>query len=136
MYINSSRKGYIINLLKSFRNLHFDVLRNDNNNGYIERAKQKLVILVSIALFSNFKLTTSSDKHLEEISHAHTVSLISKLKTSTGSSDDLSIGFDRDRDRRQDEFTNNETLNETYHVMITLGDVLGCAEHQKKLCMV
>ena len=32
-----------------------------------------------IALFSNYRLTTSSGKHLEEISHAHTVSLMNKL---------------------------------------------------------
>ena len=31
-----------------------------------------------IALFSNFKLTTSSGKHLEDIFHAHIVSLMYK----------------------------------------------------------
>ena len=33
-------------------------------------------------LFSNFKLTTSSGKHLEDISHAHIVFLMYKLITS------------------------------------------------------
>ena len=56
-----------------------------------------LINLGAIALFSNFKLTTSSEKHLENIDHAHIVSLMYKLLTSSRDSDDLSIGFDRDR---------------------------------------
>ena len=35
-----------------------------------------LVNLGAIALFSILKLTTSSGKHLEDISHAHIVSLM------------------------------------------------------------
>ena len=46
-------------------------------------------------------LTTSSGRHLEDISNAHIVSLMYKLITSARGSDDLSIGFDRDRGRRQ-----------------------------------
>ena len=41
----------------------------------------------------------SSGKHLQDISHAHIVSLLYKLITSARGSDDLSIGFDRDRGR-------------------------------------
>ena len=58
--------------------------------------------------FSIFKLTTSSGKHLEDISHAHMVSLRNKLTTSAKDSDDLSIDFDRDRNRRRTELTNNK----------------------------
>ena len=66
----------------------------------------RLVNLSSIALLNNYNLTTSSGTHLEEIIHAHMVSLLYKLLTSRRGSDDLFIGFDRSRDRRQRELTN------------------------------
>ena len=61
-----------------------------------------------IALISNYKLTTSSGKHLEEICYAHIVSLMYKLLTSNKDSDYLSIGFDRSCDRRQQNITNKK----------------------------
>ena len=61
------------------------------------------VFLCPSALYSFYKLRTSSGKHIEEISHAHFVSLMYKLITSSRGSDDLSIGFDRDRERRKRE---------------------------------
>ena len=85
-----------------------------------------------IAFFSNFKLTTSSGKHLEDISHAHLVSLMYKLIASSKNSDDLSIGFDRSRARRQDEMTDNKNLKGKFHLRIMLRDVFGFAEHQEK----
>ena len=69
---------------------------------------KRLVNLGPIALFSNFKLTTSSGKHLEDISHAHVVSLMYKLITSIKNSDYLSIAFDRSPNRRKDELTLNK----------------------------
>ena len=91
-----------------------------------------MVNLGPIALFSNFKLTTSSGKHLEDIGHAHLVSLMYKLITSSKNSDDLSIGFDRSRARRQDEMTDNKRVKGKYHLRIMLKDVFGFAEHQEK----
>ena len=88
--------------------------------------------MIPIALFSNFKLTTSSGKHLEDFSHAHLVSLMYKLITSSKISDDLSIGFDRSGARRQDEMTDNKRVKGKYHVRIMLKDVFGFAEHQEK----
>ena len=44
----------------------------------------------------------------------------------------MSIGFDRSRDRRQREFTNNKNQKEKFHLRIYLGDVFGFAEHQEK----
>ena len=85
-----------------------------------------------IALFSNFILTTSSGKHIEDISHAHLVSLRYKLKTSSKKSDDLSIGFDRSMARRRDEMTNNKSVIGKYHIRIMLKDVFGFAEGQEK----
>ena len=85
-----------------------------------------------MALFSIYKLTTSSGKHLEEVSHAHIVSLMYKLITTFKDCDDLSIGFDRDRTRRRNELTNNKNVKGKYHVRIYLKDVFGFAEHQEK----
>ena len=91
----------------------------------------RLVNLGPIALFSNYKLTTSSGKHLENIDHALIVSLMYKLLSSSKGSDDSSIGFDRDRGRRQRALTNNKTQKGKYHVRIYLKDVFGFAEYQE-----
>ena len=77
-------------------------------------------------------MTTSSGKHLEDVSHAHIVSLIYKLLTTAKGCDDLSIGFDRDRTRRRNELTNNKNIKGKYHVRIYLKDVFGFAENQQK----
>ena len=77
-------------------------------------------------------MSTSSGKHLEDMSHAHIVSLRYKLKTSGKDSDDLSIGFDRDRGRRRDELALNKNTKGKYHLLNMLKDVFGFAEHQEK----
>ena len=92
-----------------------------------------LVNLGPIALFSNYKVTTSSGKHLENIDHAHIVSLMYKLLTSCKGSDDLSIGFDRDHTRRRNELTNNKNIKGKYHVRIYLKDIFGYAAYQQKV---
>ena len=65
--------------------------------------------LEPIALFSKYKLTTLSGKHLEDISHAQNFSLLYKLVTSAKDTHDLSIGFDRYRGRSHPELTNDKT---------------------------
>ena len=85
-----------------------------------------------VALFSNLKLTTSSGKHLEDICHAHLVSLMYKLITSSKDSNDLSIGFDHSRSRRRDELALNKNIKGNYQVKLMLKDVFGFAEHQEK----
>ena len=80
----------------------------------------RLVKLGPIVLFSNFKLTKSSGKHLEDISHAHIVSLMCKLLSSAKDSDDLSIGSDRNRRSKRNELNNNKNLTGRYHVRILL----------------
>ena len=132
IYINIPREDSVISLLNSYIELNFDVLRVDNNNRYVDANDIRLVNLGPIALFSNYKLTTSSGKHLEEISHAHIVSLMYKLLTSSRDSDDLSIGFDRNRGRRKNELTNNKTTKGIYHIRFYLQDIFGFAEHQEK----
>ena len=44
----------------------------------------------------------------------------------------LSIGFDRGRDRRQQELYINKNVKGKYHVTIMLKDIFGFAEHQEK----
>ena len=132
IYINLPREDSVISLLNSYIKLNFDVLRVDNSNRYVDTNDIRLVILGPIALFSNYKLTTSSGKHLEEISHAHIVSLMYKLLTSSKDDDDLSIGFDRNRGRRKNELTKNKTIKGKYQIRIYLKDLFGFAEHQEK----
>ena len=85
------------NLLNSYLELNFDVIDAATNNRYADDNDIKLVNLGPIASFSKYKLTTNSAKYLEDINHAHIVSSMYKLLTSARGSDDLSIGFDRDR---------------------------------------
>ena len=132
VYINIPREDSVISLLNSYLELNFDVLHAATNNRYVDGNDIRLVNLGSIGLFSNYKLTTSSGKHLENIDHAHIVSLMYQLLTSSKGSDDLSICFDRDRNRRQRELTNNKSQKGKYHVRIYLKDVFGFAEYQDK----
>ena len=132
VYINIPREDSVISLLNSCLELNFDVLRADNSNRYLDGNDIKLFNLGSIGLFSNYKLTTSSGKHLENIDHAHIVSLMYELLTSSKGSDDLSICSDRDRNRRQRELTKNKSQKGKYHVRIYLKDVFGFAEYQEK----
>ena len=62
-------------MLNSYLELNSDVLHASTNNGYADGSDIKLVNLGIIALFTIYKLTTSSGKHLENIDHAHIVSL-------------------------------------------------------------
>ena len=71
VYINIHRADSVISLLNSYLQLNFDVLQATTNNRYVDTSDIRLVNLGPIALFSNYKLTTLSGKHLEEISHAH-----------------------------------------------------------------
>ena len=132
VYINIPREDSFISLLNSYLELNYDVLHGVNNNRYANNNEIRLVNLGPIALFSNYKLTTSSGKHIENIDHAHIVSLMYKLLTSSKGSDDLSIGFDRDRTRRRNELTNKKNIKGKYHVRIYLKDIFGYSEHQEK----
>ena len=99
---------------------------------YVDGNNIRLVNLGPVALFSIFKLATSSGKLIEEINHAHIVCLMYKLISSARNTEDLSIGFDRDRGRRQREFTNNKKINGKYHVTIMWDDIFGFCENQLK----
>ena len=119
-------------MLKSYFDLRFEVNKKPDKSRYANGNDIRLVSLAPFALFSNFKLTTSSGKHLEDISHSHIVSLMYKLITTAKDSDHLSIGFDRSRGRRKQELTNNKKLKNKYRVRFMLRDVFGSAEYHEK----
>ena len=96
MYVNIPREDSVVSLLNSYLDLRFNVLHAASNDRYADGNDIRLVNLGPFALFSNYKLTSSLGKHLEDFSQAHTVSLMYKLVTSAKDTDDLSIGFDRD----------------------------------------
>ena len=132
IYINIPREDSVISLLNSYLELIFDVLQAATNNRYVDANDIRLVNLGPIALFFNYKLTTTSGKHLVEISHAHIVSLMYKPLTSSKDNDSLSIGFDRNRGRRKNELSNNKSIKGIYHIRTYLKDIFGFAEHQEK----
>ena len=102
------------------------------NQRYADAIDIRLVNLSRIALFRNLKLTTSSGKHLKNFIHAHIVSLLFKLKTRVKNTDDLSIGFDRDRSIRQRELTNYKNKKGKYHLRILLREIFRFAQHQQR----
>ena len=131
VYINIPREDSVI-FLKSYLELNFDVLHAATNNRYTDADDIRLVILGVMAFISIYKLVTHSSKHLEEVTNAHIACLMYKVITSCKDSDDLSIGFDRDRGRRKKELTNNKNIKGKYHARIYLKNVFGYAEHQEK----
>ena len=116
IYINIPREDSVFPLLNSYLDLNFEVIKRADNSRYANGNDIRLVIFGSDCFFSNFKLTTSSGKHLEDISHAHIISLMYKLITSSKDSDDLSIGFDHSRNRRRDELALNKNIKGKYHL--------------------
>ena len=131
IYIIIPREDSVIILLNSYIELNFDVLKAATSNRYADADDIRLINLGPIALFSNYRLTTSSGKHLENIDQAHIACLMYKLLSSSRDSDDLSIGFDRSRDGRKQELNNNKTQKGKYHLRIYPKDIFGFAEHQQ-----
>ena len=76
IYINIPREDSVISLLNSYLDLNFDVIHAATNNRYADNKHIRLINLGPIASFSSYKLTTSSGKHLEDVSHAQIVSLM------------------------------------------------------------
>ena len=67
---------------------------------------------------------------MKEFSHVHIVCLLHKLVTSSRGIDDLSFGFDRSRNRRKQEVTNNKNNKGKYHLRVYSRDIVGFAEQQ------
>ena len=110
--------------------LNLVAIKKTDNSRYSNGDHIRLVNFGPTALFNNFKLTTNSEKHLEDICHALIVSLMYKIITSKKASDDLSIGFNRDCNGRRDEVTNTKNVKSKYHLRNMLEDVFGFAENQ------
>ena len=132
IYINIPGEDSVISLLNSYLELNFEAIRKADSARYSNRIVRRLVNLDPITLFSNFKITRSSGKHLEDINHAHIVSLMYKLISSSKYTADLSIGFDRDRNRRGDELTNNKNIKGIFHLRNMLKAIFVFAELQEK----
>ena len=102
-------------MLNSYLELNSKVIKKTDNSRYGDGNDIRIINLGPIALFSIFKITTSSGKHLEVISHVRIVSLMYKLKTNAKDFYDFSIGFDS-RDRRKKELTNNKNVRRKYYL--------------------
>ena len=127
IYINITGEDSVISLLNSYLELNSEVIKKADNNRYGDGKVIRLVNIGPIAFFRNFKLTTSSRKYLEVNSHAEIVSLLYILRPSSRGSDDLSIGFDRDRKKRRDELTRKKNTKGKYNLRIMLKVVLDFA---------
>ena len=133
LYIKIPRGDSVNSLLNSFLDVSFDVFHAANpDNRYADGDDIRLVNFGPSGLFSNYKLTSSNGKLIEENNNAHIACLMYKLKISSKDSDDLYIGFDRGRDRRKRKLTNNKNIKGEYHVRIVPKDIFGFAEHQQK----
>ena len=95
-------------MLNSYLHSNFDVWHAAINNRCADNNDTRFVNIGPIALFSKYKLSTSSGKHSVDINHAHIVSLMYKLISCAKDTDDLSLGFDPHRKRRKLELTNNK----------------------------
>ena len=131
IYHKIPKEDFDISLLNIYLDLNFEVIEEADNSRYANVDDLRLVNQRLIAFFSIFKFTTSSRRLLEDSSYAHKDFLMYKLKISAKDCDDLSIGFDRDRNRKQNELTNSKNIKCNYHVRITLKDVFDFVEGQK-----
>ena len=130
--MNIPREDPVTSLLNSYLDLIFDVFKSADNSKFVKGCDIGCVILGSTALFNKYLSTTTSGKHVEVFSNAHKISSIYKLINSAKITDDLSICFDRDRNKRQRELNDNKKINGKHHVRIMLQDIFGFAEHQKE----
>ena len=72
---------------------------------YMQCVMVRLVESGPIALFSEFRRETSSEKFSESIGHRHVVSLMYKILSSGFGQNDLPTGFESSSARRQEELS-------------------------------
>ena len=128
LYSKIPKGDSVISLLNGNLEINFDVVHAATNNRYTDGDNISLDNLGPNALFSIRKITTTSGKYLEDIQHCHIVFLMYKVLTSTEDFDDLSICFNRDRNRRQREVTINKNQKGKFHVRVMLKTVVAFAE--------
>ena len=78
-FINIPREGSVNSLLNGYLDLNYEVIKKADNYRYANGNVIRRINSGPIAFFSNLKLTTSSGKQLDDISHSHIVSLMYKL---------------------------------------------------------
>ena len=64
IFFKVPREDSLISLLNSYLDLNFDVVHAATNNRYADGNDIRIINLGPIALFSNYKLATSSEKAL------------------------------------------------------------------------
>ena len=63
------REGSAISLLNCYLDINFALLKKTDSSTYVNGKDIRLIDLGPVALFSKFKLTTSSATQLEDINH-------------------------------------------------------------------
>ena len=76
IYINIPREDPLTSSLNKYLVINFEFIKKADNSRNGNGNDIRRVNLGPIALFSKYKSTTSSGKHLEDISHAHIFSLM------------------------------------------------------------
>ena len=102
-------------MIKKVSCIIFDVVHAPSNNRHTNGDVIRAANLAPIALFSDHILASSIGKSLEDISRAQTVRVLYKLVPSSRGSDEMSIGFDRDREVKQQEL--NHKANENNYLL-------------------
>ena len=113
IFIDMPREYDAISLKDSYLELDFNV--NASAGGHARHTdgdRIRLVNLGPLALFNEYRLTSSNGN---EIDNAHVCSVY-KLISSSRDSDDLSVGFHRSIEARGRELTNKKTIKGNYHV--------------------
>ena len=97
---------------------------------------KRLVESGPTALYSEFRIETSSEKKSESIGHRHVASLMYKILNSSFGQNDLSIGFESSSARRQGELSKGAgnplaiKIRRSFHIRIYSKDVFGFVEPQ------
>ena len=76
LYINIPREDSVSFLFISYFDINFELIRKADKSRYANGDYIRLVNLELTALFSSFRLTTSSRRHLEDFSHAFTLFIV------------------------------------------------------------
>ena len=132
IYIKIPRKGSVISLLICYLIWIFEVIKKTEISRYANGNAIRSVSRGLVVFFIYFKRTTSIGKYLEDISHAHIISLLYKLITIAMDTDELFTRLDPDGRRRQQEITNYKNVTGKNHLTILLKGVFGFAGHQWK----
>ena len=103
-------------LKDSYLEKEIDALRGNQNERFLAADKKRLANLGPIILFSDYKLSSSSGKEIEQIDQAHIACLLYNILTSPRDYEDLSIGFTREIIIRAEERIAIKRNHGNFHV--------------------